>query len=201
AKYDALIMQSKALYWQGVQVAGGDENNDDKVPVFEKGYNVADQAVQLNGDYAEGYYLYAINLGRWGLAKGKTNALFKLKDLENHTDDALKHDTKAGKSGETYDGYGPDRTYGRMYNQLPFPMKDNSKSLSYLQKAYQGAPEYACNVVYYAETLHDMGQDAKAKSILQQMLKSSPQDYGKKANRVPETIEEFELARTDLSNW
>ncbi len=199
-KYDILILASRAIYWQGVNTPGSEEDNSAKVPVFERGYTKAKLAMDLETDFADGYFYYALNLGRWGLAKGKMNALFRLDELKDALKATLARDTKDGRTGEEFEAYGANRVLGRLYFSLPIVAGgNNKKSASYLKKAYEKAPELALNVVYYAETLAELGEKATAVEMLKNLLTRTPEEYGKKLNRVPETILEFRDAKALLA--
>lgn len=206
-KYEILVLASRAIYWKGMNVAGPIENNPAKLPVFEAGMAKAAAAKALNGDYADAYYYYGINLSRWGLAKGKMSALFKLGELKTNIQSAIDRETREGEAGESIDGYGPDRVFGRMYFELPgIAGGDNNKSLKYLETAYNkagkpGSSHYlvALNTVYLAETLNEFKDSdrARAKQILTELLGQNAKTFN--PARVPETEQEFAEARNLLA--
>ena len=67
--------------------------------------------------------------------------------------------------------------------------------MKYLSKAVADYKNVALNVVYYAETLNSGSADEKtqAKALLDELLSKDPKTYN--PSRVPETIDEFALAR------
>jgi tetratricopeptide (TPR) repeat protein len=164
--------------------------------VFEKGMEKAKAAYAIDDTLAEGYYFYAINLGKWALAKGVLASLFRKNELIEHAETALRNETREGEKGETVDGYGPNRTLGYMYYKLPgFAGGSTERSLKYLSEAFTKAPEIALNHVYYAEVLAsgNAADKARARTILDQLLAQNPETLN--PSRIPETKEEFDLAR------
>lgn len=188
--YDILILESKAFYWKGFHT----NTNNDKMAIFLQGRAKAEAAKSVNDGYAEAYYFAGINLGRWAEANGVLASLGKKGELEDYLNQSINHLTREGQSGETLDGYGPDRAFGLMYYKLPSLLGGSlDTSKSYLEKAYKNAPSFAINVVYYAQTLNAMGDAAGAKKILDDLLSKNPQTLN--ASRVPETLDELQLAR------
>jgi hypothetical protein len=189
--YDILILESRAYYWKG-----GHTVKDEKIDSFMKGREKADLALKLNEDYSEGYYFAGINLARWAEAQGITTALGKKAELLRYVDNAISHLTREGQVGESVDGYGPDRLYGRVYFKVPAIFGgSHAESIRYLEKAYNNAKNVAMNVTFFAETLYsgNSREKMKAKQILDEMLSQDPNTYN--PARLPETLEEFKEAR------
>ncbi len=195
-KYDILCLTSRAYYWKGVNVAGGEENNDAKLPPYSKGLAAAEAAYKLNGKFTDAYFYAAINLGKWGLAKGKLTVLGKVDDMKRLLADVKGHLTKEGEPGATFDSFGYNRTYGRLHHKLngvPFMGMSIEQALVLLKESYDKGRENAVNVLYYAEALSDAKKKDDARAVLRELLKNDPETYN--PNRVPETRLEFEEAR------
>ncbi len=191
-KYDILIMKAHTLYYKGNKST----SDATKMEIHQNAMDAATQAKGLFDDYAEAYYQYAINLGRWAEAKGILSSLSKKDELMKNAQGAIDRMTRDGGSGEEYDYFGPARTLGRVYFKLPaFAGGSRDSSLSFLEKAYNGGKTDALNVVYYAETLAAGSRSDKdhAKQILDELLKNDPATYN--LDRIPETKDEFEQAR------
>jgi hypothetical protein len=191
-KYDILTLASRAQYWKGMNTKG----DEAKKVIFDEGKAQAKAAQGVNQDYAEAYYFYAINLGRWAEANGVIASLMHKGDLIRNAEVAIEKETRDGEMGETVDGYGPARTLGRMYFKLPgWAGGSLERSINHLETAFANAKDLALNVVYYAEALNSGNQDQKklARQILDDLLKEDPNTYN--PNRTPETKQEFELAR------
>jgi hypothetical protein len=190
--YDVLVLEAQALYWKGVHTP----NNPDKISVHGEGIAKANAAIKLNGGYAEGYYLSGVHLARWAEASGIIASLGKKSELLGYMNNTMNHMTRNNEPGETFDGYGANRVLGRIYFKLP-SMFGGSRDLSlkYLKEAHDRARNVPLNTVYYAETLNsgDATDQALAKKILDELLSHDPKSYN--PDRIPETMEEFELAR------
>jgi hypothetical protein len=194
-KYDALILKSRALYFRG----GKQTKKADKMATYEAGYNTASEAARVDNSYAEAYYYFAINLGKWGLAKGiDTSILDRANENEKALETAMKLKTRAGAAGETIDGYGPYRTLSKMHlelSKIPFVKWNKNDAIKYGDLAYSGAAWLPLNGVYLAEALFKKGGDereARAKQVLNEVL-----NLGPKLNpeRAPENEEELKDAR------
>jgi hypothetical protein len=191
--YDVFILKARALYWKGVHAA----NNKDKLAIHEAGQNAAEEAKKINDGYAEAFYFAGINLARWGEANGVITSLFKKDQLMRYMNDAMNRPTRDGQAGESVDGYGPDRTLGRVYFKLPAMFGgSHSQSVNYLKKAIEDKTyPVALSTVYYAETLNDgsTAEKAQAKQLLDALLSQDPLSIN--PARVPENLEEFEEAK------
>ena len=190
--YDIYILESRCLYWKGSHQV----NNDDKMFTHDLGMQKAEKARTIDDGYAEAYYYAGINLARWGEAKGILASLSRKGELESYMQQTLAHRTRDDQSGQVIDGFGPDRVFGRMFFKLPGLFGGSlEKSLFHLKKATQAAKNLPLNIVYYAESLSSGSyeQKAMARQLLDELLSNSPQTYN--PDRVPENVEEFELAR------
>jgi|GEM_PF-851801 len=193
-KYDLSVKISNAYYYQGLFA----RTDNDKMAIHDKGMAAANVAKALSDDYAEAYYFYAINLGRWALAKGVLASLQRKGELIKSAENAIERVARDGTDGEAYDGYGPHRVLGRMYFKLPgFAGGSRDKALKAFELAYVKAPIQALNVVYLAEALNDgsAADKARARKLLDDMLafERSPETFN--AARIPETVYEFGEAR------
>lgn len=190
--YDVLLLSSRAVYWKGMHVT----TDKERLALFEKAYAHAARAKEVNEEYADAYYLYGVALARWAETKGVMESLSRKKELFDNMEETLTRDARSGRAGEEIEGFGANRIYGRVYFKLPvFAGGSRAKALENLKKAYEGAPDYAINVNYYAEALYDGNADEKkqACSILDELLKKDPATLN--PDRVPETKEEFVASR------
>ena len=191
-KFEVLVFDSRVLYAKGSKTVG-DKN---KIVVYAQALNQAAEAKAVNPNLAEAYFWYAANLGRWAEANGILASLKRKKELIENTEAVYDRETQDAKPGEDYEDRGADRILGRLYFKLPgFAGGSQEKALRYLSVAYEKGRQYALNVVYYAETLYAGGAADKdrARQILDELLSHDPAAYH--PNRVPETLEEFDMAR------
>lgn len=206
-KYNALVLQSRCTYYVGVKTSG----DDAKVEIFKRGKALADVAKTVMPDRAEAYYFYGINLGRWAEANGIMKSLGERHNLRRTMEAVLvkaaKDDEGRDLPGKEYDGWGANRTLGRMYFKLPGVFGgDNQKAERLLREAVANSPKdypNALNVYYLAEVLVANGKKAEAKQILDQLIsfEGKPEKYNPR--RVPETLDEIALSkalRKELGN-
>jgi hypothetical protein len=191
--YDIYILKSRAFYWKGTHAA----TDKEKMAIHELGQNAAEAAKKVNDGYADAYYFAGINLARWGEANGIIQSLFKKDQLMQYMHDAMDRPSRDGQAGESVDGYGPDRTLGRVYFKLPALFGgSHSQSVTLLKRSLEDkAYPVALNTLYYAEALNDGSgaEKALAKQVLDELLSQDPSTFN--PARVPESLDEFEQAK------
>lgn len=200
-KYAILELESRVLYWQGTHAT-----RDAEGAVFHlAGRQKADAAAMLLDTYAEAFYYAGLNQYFWahsqGIVEFQTRSKIIVMDYMQKASD-LSRLTRDGEDGESVEGYGPDRIIGRLYGKLWGVLGgDYSLAVSRLETAVQRAPGYALNIVYLAEILlrGNTADKTRAKALLTELLTQDPVTYGARFNRVPETIDEFEMARMLLN--
>lgn len=193
AKAKYLTLQAASLYFVG------DANADSKtkIEVHLRGMTVADQAVKLLGiadvasvtdqqiaqlkaagqnleALADALYERGINLGEWGQANGVVQSLSKWPELRHNME------IMEGLGQVANHEYGSYRVLGRGFFKIPGllggSMDKATKYLSTAFKATKKNPAFkdlstnANNNVYYAEVLHENGDDDKAKALLQAFI-------------------------------
>lgn len=189
--YDIYILESRALYWKGTHV----KDVKEKMAVFAEAQAKADAAKAINNGYADGYYFAAINLARWAEARGIEESVPRRQELVDYVNAAKQKMTRLGASGETIDGNGPDRVFGKMYASLPGGMGGDYKvALTFFRKAVEGANRagyrVALNTFYLAELLAAKVETrGEARRILEELLAETPENYN--PARIPENKEEF----------
>lgn len=196
-KYKILVLASQAYFWQGFHVSSKDEKKE----LHKFGMEKADAAKKVNDQFAEAYYAYACNLGRWALANGILASLMRKTELEENLKAAMDRETLEGDSGDTVDGYGPYRVLGRMYLKLPgFAGGSFDLSKEYLKTAHENASDFANNTVYYAATLYQGNSKDKeeAKQLLENLLQKDPASFHLK--RLPESLEALGEAKLLLAS-
>jgi hypothetical protein len=203
--FDVYIFESKVLYWKAKYLLNAlDTKSEAGHSCFILGKEKADAAIQVNDGYAEGYYYSALHLGALppyievsGVSDAKNKALQAADDAMKGMDDAINRVTRSIVNGETLDGWGPHREKGRIRSKIPdiFDSLAPWRAAEYdLKKAYDGARNYAGNVVGYVECLRYCGNynSFMASLILDVMLKKDPNTYN--PDRIEETRLEFEKA-------
>ena len=206
-KYDALVLQSRCAYYVGMKTKG----DDNKVKVYKEGMKYAEDGKNVLKDRAEAYFYYGINLGRWAEANGIMKSLGERHNLRRSMETVLvkaaKDDEGREIAGKDYDGWGANRTLGRMYFKLPGMFGgDNDKAEKLLREAVANTPsdyKNSLNVYYLAEVLIAKSKIAEAKKVLDELIsyESRPEKYNPR--RIPETLDDIALAkaiRKELGN-
>lgn len=197
-KFDALVLESRCRYYVGMKA----KSDSEKVRVFGGAKSVAEKAKNIQPNRAEGYYYYGISLARWAEANGIMKSLGERHNLRRNMETVLtKTAVVEGKTipGAELDGYGANRTLGRMYFKLPGMFGgDNRKAEQLLRDAVNKmSPDYlnSLNVVYFAEVLIANGKKVEARRILDETLvyENEPAKYNPK--RVPETADDMKELR------
>lgn len=161
--------------WEGARAAYLHGNFDlpqeaekERLGVFQRGIDLAREAVALKADGSEGHFWLGVLLGSFGETKGVFKALGMAPEIRKEMETCLRLEP-------TVECYGPHRVLGRLYYKLPgFKGGDNGKSLEYLRQAVQGCPSNALARLFYAETLKSEGQKEKAKEQLRTILAMQP---------------------------
>ena len=185
-KFDSLVLLARLMYWKGRNL------NKGKAKLHKAAYKQARKALKLEGfdKYAEAQYWYALNFAQWGKA-ALPISLPKLPDLLNATQKVKEMKTVDGKAGELYAGYGADRLLGGTYNKLLKSQGgDHAKALKYGGIAFEKAPDHSRNIVVFAEILFkgNKAQQTEACLILKKFVAQDPKEFGKKYDRIPETM-------------
>ncbi len=222
-KAQYLIKESASYYFVG------DATSDTagKITAFLKGEGIADQAAKILGNnidvpsvqtpalnalkaslkpeelglLGDALYYRAINLGQWGQANGVISSLSKWGELRHNLEiiDTLGltaiHD------------YGSSRVLGRAYTKLPsLAGGDYKKALKLLSNAVsktlvpgQIYSRDGYNNIYYADVLHELGNDDKARAILTAFVKGDPNTINPAT--VPELTEAQKEAKDDMAGW
>lgn len=225
-KYDAMVLESRAIYFQGMQLPQNNGTAEQRKVIFGRGRDVAVNCIALGIQYlgdnrAECYYTKAINLGRWGEANGIFESLGRRYELRNAAIDTIykrssaeeavettpvrdaqgqivMRYTKNGRPGIEFEAYGANRTLAWMYYRLPalYPglHGDKARSEQLLREGVAAFPNHSLNILYLAYVLISRRKQPEARSLLDRMLTQDPLHFDNL--RVPETVAEFQEART-----
>ncbi len=191
-KYDIMILNARSVYFQGATAT----KDDEKVRLHAAGEAKAEAAKKLHDEYAEAYYVAALNIARWAEAKGVLASLSRKNDLLANLEGAKSRITRTIAPGETIDGFGPNRIMGRVFYKLPgFAGGSRDRSLQLLEVCFKNNPDYPINVAFYAESLAagSAAERTLAKKILDELLAKDPKTIN--PSRVPESEYEFQEAR------
>jgi tetratricopeptide (TPR) repeat protein len=190
--YKIHILLARGYYWRATQ----GNQREQKLSDYLKSISVANEARAISDDYAEAYYFAAISRGRWGEINGITSSLRYVGEVKENCQKAIERITMEGESGVTVEGYGPDRTLGRLNMKLPsFAGGSMEAAREHLERAFKNGITFANNTVFYADFLSggNANDRAKAKRILDELLAKDPASIN--PDRLPEMQSEFQEAR------
>ncbi|MBM4387983.1 MAG: hypothetical protein FJ088_09625 [Deltaproteobacteria bacterium] len=156
--YDVHWKLSRAYYFYGSYFV---TENEEQKTVFLKAKDAAGRAIALNKNGVEGYYWYAVGIGKWGEANGVMKSLSQVKPMQQALEKVIKLDPN-------YDDGGGYRVLGRLYFRAPsvISIGDNDKSIENLKKAMKKNPRHKLTLFFLAETLMGEGEYAEALEVL-----------------------------------
>ncbi len=143
------------------------------------GMGFGEQAFKLKPEGIEGHYYYVLALGQYSLSINVIKALAKGlgPKYERHIGKVLAMDRGFDKGGAL-------RAIGRYWYSLPWPKRDVTKSIAYLDESIRVAPQSVRGRVYLAESYLKAGKREEARAALEAALRA-----------VPDTSIEYDAAR------
>jgi tetratricopeptide (TPR) repeat protein len=158
---------ARAAYYLGTY-ARATAPDAEKMAIFTTGIGLAKDAVALNAKGAEGHFWLGVLWAVYGEAKGIFKSLSLVPTVKGEMQTSLDIDPAV-------EGWGPDRTLGRVYFKLPFfKGGDNKKSIEHLERSRQGAPTNALTMLYLAETCRSEGMKPRAIELLRLVVTMTP---------------------------
>ena len=170
---------SRALYWIGRHTKG----NDAKMKIFEEGIRFAQEGIKLDPKNFHCHFWLGVSYGKFGEAKGIAQSL----GLVPHVEKAMKKVIELGQ--EKYEQGGAWRVLGR----LSFKVPGGENGKKEIQKAIEIGPNNLMNHRFYAEMLLSDGDDAKAKTELEFIIRADRKTFPK--GRFPDMMEEKARAK------
>ncbi len=149
------------------------------------GMDYGDRAIQLNPQRVEGWLYYGLSVGNY--ADGVSIITAVKEGLVGKTRSSFE---KAYEIDKQYMWGAPLTALGRMWNILPWPLKNNKKALKYLREAQQLVPDNPEGQVYLGIVLlesKDKNDHAEARTILNRAKKAKISYFADWAARELET--------------
>src|SRR5262249_14554823 len=144
------------------------ENKEERIKQYQKSMDFGDAAIALDANSKTANFWSAAAIGKQGLDIGITKALRNAKPMKASLEIVLNQDEK-------FEMGGPNRALSRLYLRVPgWPISfgDNTKSLEHGQKAYDIAPTYNLNRIFFAEILIKKDKKDQAKKLLEEVVNS-----------------------------
>src|SRR5690554_83901 len=161
------------LLWRAAQgyLFLGDHAGDseERLHLYEKGKEYAEQATTVNEDGYEGFYLLGVLLGSTGLERGVMNSLFMVRPMKNALERCLEIDPENPRA------YNP---LAQLYWQAPgWPLSigNINTALELAEKLVTLAPNSVYNWYIYGNIALEAKNPELAKEALQKCV-SLPED-------------------------
>jgi tetratricopeptide (TPR) repeat protein len=174
-KQEALWKLLRAYYFKGNFTT---KDNSDKKQIFSKGIEIGEKYLDEFPKSAEIHCWLGILWGYWGEVHSTLTAARKGVPgrVKYYAEKTIALDDTCLDGG----GY---RMLGRLYFKVPrIPLLMNwpskKKSLEYLEKAYEIAPENMLNKLYLAEVLFANNKDERARKLLTEILNTTEIKHG-----------------------
>jgi tetratricopeptide (TPR) repeat protein len=160
---DIAVRLSKTYYWLGAHSA-----TDKQPELFQKGIDWSEKAIKINPKSAGGYFWLGVNNGKYGETRGILKSLFLVGPIKESMQQVIAIDPG-------YEYGGAYRVLGRMYFKLPrFAGGGIDKSIEYLKKSLQYAPNISTTRIFLAESYMAQKDYQHAQQELNSILSTPP---------------------------
>lgn len=154
---------SRALNFYGMYFASSKE---EKIEIYTKAKTAAENAVQVSPDGIDGHIWLGISLGNWGKSRGVLKSLRVVPGIVKNMQEVT---TKAPSKDEAV-AY---RVLGRLFFMAPgrpLSVGNKEKSLEYLKKSIQLAPNNKKNYLYISQVYYAQKKYAVALEYVKKAL-------------------------------
>ena len=184
------IALAYANFWLGNRLSLEKDTKRERLTLYLDCVSAAREAIRINPNSTGGNFWLVLCQGRYTQTHGLLGGSFALGDSIRSMQVVLLNDR------EYYFG-GVDRYWGRVFYEVPgllrkiinFTLEDSEY---FLKRAISIAPDFLMNHRYLAETYLKMGEEEKARKVLEKILNSSA---GTLPAAEPENLREQEIAR------
>lgn len=167
----AMWKTTRAYHWLGTKI----KEKNQQVPTLEQGIGYAEKAVGLSPDCAPCHYWLGVIYGEYGRTRGILKSLKLMGPIKEQMNQVIRLDPAYSDAGAYY-------VLGELYRVVPgIAGGDKKKSLEYLKKSIEIAPEHAANRLSLAKTYLALGQKDQARKELDWIMKAT--DTGPLGNR------------------
>jgi tetratricopeptide (TPR) repeat protein len=165
--FEAQWKLARAYMW----VAELDEEKGGNPSAGKLGYDAAFRSIQLDPKRVEGYFWAALCVGEHGRGLGILRAINQGigAKFRRYLDFAMGID-------RAYEWGGVDRVLGCYYNTLPWPLRDNKKSVEHFERALRYSPRHPRTLYYMAKVLLSIGRREEARTRLKVCVSLRPDE-------------------------
>jgi tetratricopeptide (TPR) repeat protein len=162
--FEALWRLARAFMWLGEQSS----SSADHRRLGWKGYGYALRAIQVDQRRVEGHFWAALCIGEYAKGLGVISAIRQgiERRFRGYLDASMRID-------RSYDEGGPDRIYALYWHSLPWPLRDNKKSLYHFRRSLGYSRTNPFTHLYYGKVLAAESQEAKARRHFQRCIGNS----------------------------
>jgi len=168
--YEAHWGAARAAWFLG-EVATADDRKGrsiDREALYAEAMVLAERAVALAPDRAEGHLWNAVVTGVYGEARGILKSLGLAPRVREQAEAALAIDPAV-------EGHAPGRVLGRLYFRLPwFKGGDDRRAIEHLERSAAGTPGHPLTRLYLAEVYRAAGRRADAVAQLRLVVDAEP---------------------------
>lgn len=158
--YEALWKFSKTAFF----IAEMLDSKAEKWKVVEPAIESAKMAIEVNPDRPDGYFWLGVLYTKVGEVKGILRSLFLIAPIKRAMRRVLEID-------ETYHGGGAYTVLGKVYSSIPGLLGGSEKKArTYYEKTRKICPSNSLNLLFLAETYHNLGQERLALKTLKTLL-------------------------------
>jgi tetratricopeptide (TPR) repeat protein len=187
--YEALWKVSKTAFF----IAEMHILKGKKWEVVEPGIKSAKLAIKVNPSGVDGYFWLGVLYTKVGEIKGILKSIFLIAPIKR----AMR---KVLEINEAYEGGGAYTVLGRVYSRIPGILGGSEKKArNYYRKARQICPANLLNLLFLAETYHELGEKQLALKTLDTLL-SMEADNRWKAEAMKHKDEARKLLRKYKGN-
>lgn len=162
--FKALWRLARAFMWLGEQSS----SSADHRRLGWTGYGYARRAIQVDRRRVEGHFWAALCIGEYAKGLGIISAIRQgiERRFRGYLDASMRID-------RSYDEGGPDRIYALYWHSLPWPLRDNKKSLYHFRRSLGYSRTNPFTHLYYGKVLAAESQEAKARRHFKRCIGSS----------------------------
>ena len=160
--FEVLWRAARFYFWLSDDPGTG---ADQRSKMGKAGWDIAERAIAAEPRQVAGYYWAALNMGNYALGLGVVKALTM--GMEAKFRSRLE---RAGELAPAYEFGGIDVAWGRFYEKLPWPKRDQKKAETHLRRVLTALNGNNLRArVYLADTLAHDGRAAEAKKLLDEV--------------------------------
>lgn len=167
------LWKSSELYSR-LGISQRDKNN--MLAFYRAAQKSAEQAIRVQPNEADGYYVLSVAMGRLALAGPNKEKIAAVKAIKTNAEKAIRYNPNHGRAWHVLGKWHyeisslnfVERTAVKLFYG-GFPESSYQHSIQAYEKAQKLEANFALNYLELAKAYHQTGQDAKARTLLQKL--------------------------------